>query len=89
MEVSGSCLTRILGNRLCLTMSAKGDECNCLDEETCKPLLDISWKVRSKDLTPFLEVRKGPINTSLYFKAMQLVIGYLLAVDFNLWREKT
>lgn len=57
-------------------MSAQGHECNCWDEETWKPPLNISWKVRSKDLIPFLEVRRmGPINPSLYFKAVQLVIA--------------
>lgn len=69
-------------------ISAKG-RWVCWDEEACKQPLDISWKFRSKDLIPFREARRtGPINTSHYFKAVQLIIGYFLAVKCNLWRKK-
>jgi len=57
MEASHSALLGP-GTKWCLPMSAHRDGCTCLNEQTCTQLLDISWKVRSRDLVPFLKVRR-------------------------------
>lgn len=46
------------GIEQCLTTSAPRDRYTCLNEQTCEQPLDFSWRVRSRDLVPFLKVRR-------------------------------